>query len=322
MSLDRTVLAACLAVALWALAIHGAVGEASTTRVVVPISPGGAIDLVARVLAEQVGRAQGVTIVVENRPGAGSEIGTELVSRARPDGHTLLLNAAGNLLIGPQLRKLNYDPLTSFEPICDLVGIPDVIVVNSASSYHSFADLIASARAKPGVVTVASLGPNTDLQIGFEKLKRAADVDMTFVPYPGVAQAISALLGEHVTAAITSYGTAAEQITAGKLRALAATSRTRITALPDVPTVAESGYVDYRIDVWLGLFAPANTPKGTVAQLADWFTAAVWSPEVGAKLMAQGLYPVGTCGADFAELLRSQYEEYGRVIREMNMKAE
>lgn len=316
-------LAACCAIALLALTGNSAWPQTTRTiRIVVPMAPGGAVDFVARLLAQQVEHMQSATIMIENRPGAGSEIGTEAASRAAADGNTLLINAVGNLLIGPQLRKLNYHPLTSFEPICELVSLPQIIVVNSASSYRTLADLISAARAKPGDVTVASLGPNTDLQIEFEKLKRAADVNMTFVPYPGVAPAVNALLGEHVTAAITSYATAAEQLKAGKLRVLAATTRTRIEALPDVPTVAESGYNDYDMDVWFGLFAPANTPQDAIARLADWFTAAVQLPEVKTKLVAQGLYPVAMCGTDFAALVRNQYDDFGRVIREANLKAE
>lgn len=321
--LMRKGLAACFVIAV--LAVAGNSGWSQTTRtirIIVPTAPGGAVDFVARLLAQQVELMQNVTVMVESRPGAGSEIGTEAASRAPADGNTLLINAAGNLLIGPQLRKLNYDPLTSFEPICELVSLPDIIVVNSASSYRTLADLISMARAKPTEVTVASLGPNTDLQIEFEKLKRAANVNMTFVPYPGVGPAVNALLGEHVTAAITSYATGAEQLKAGKLRALAVTTRKRIEALPDVPGVAESGYDGYDVEVWFGLFAPAKTPKDTVARLAGWFTAAVLSPEVTTKLVAEGLYPATMCGADFAALVRKQYGEFGHVIREANMKAE
>jgi tripartite-type tricarboxylate transporter receptor subunit TctC len=145
---------------------------------------------------------------------------------------------------------------------------------------------------------------------------------MTFVPYPGGAPALNALLGEHVTSLFLSYSTMAEQLKAGKLRALATWSRTRIESLPEVPTVAESGYKDYEMDEWSGVLAPARTPKNAVSQLAEWFTAALQAPEVKAKLAAQGLYPVGMCGADFAALLRKQYDEYVRVIRELNIKAD
>jgi tripartite-type tricarboxylate transporter receptor subunit TctC len=316
-------LVACSAIALLALANHSASSQGRTIKVIVPMASGGAGDFAARVLAEYAGRAQGQTIVVETRPGAGTVVGTELASRAAPDGNTLLITAAGNLLISPQLRKLNYDPLTSFVPICMLVSIPDVVAVNSASPFRTLADLISAARAKPGGVTVASLGPATDLQIEFEQLKRAANVNMTFVPYPGVAPAVNAVLGEHVTSVITSYASAAEQLKAGGLRALAATTTTRIEALPEIPTIAEAGYGNYEaFDVWFGLFAPAKTPRETISQLADLFTAALQSPEVKAKLVSQGLYPAAMCGEDFAVVVHKQYDYFGRVIRQANITAE
>jgi tripartite-type tricarboxylate transporter receptor subunit TctC len=314
--------AAAIAAILFTLSGHGAWSQtARTIKVVVPFSPGGVVDFVARVLAEQVGRAQGQTVLIENRPGAGGAIGAEAVSRAAPDGNTLLM-AFPDLLIASHLRKLNYDLLTSFEPICNVVSYPTVIAVNSASPYRTLADLLDAARAKPGELALASIGPATAYQIAIESLKRAAKVDMTFIPYPGGAPALNALLGEHVTSLFLSYSTMAEQLKAGKLRALATWSRTRIESLPEVPTVAESGYKDYEMDEWNGVLAPARTPKNAVSQLADRFTAALQVPEVKRKLVAQGLYPVGMCGADFGALLRKQYDDFGRVIRETNIKAD
>ena len=286
-----------------------------------PYAPGGVTDVLARLLAEEIGRVRGPTMLVENRPGAGGAIGTEAASRAAPDGNTLLINTSDMLVI-PHLRKLNYDPLKSFEPICYLTSVPDVIVVNSASPYRSLADLFDAARARPGVLTLASVGPASVFDISAEMLKRAAHVNMTYVPYPGGAPVLNALLGEHVTSALATYSTSAEQLKAGKLRALAAATRTRIEQLADVPTVAESGYKDFEVDFWLALFAPARTPQAIVAQLAGWFAAALQAPEVKARLVVQGLYPVGTCGSDFAALLRKQYDDYGRIIREANIKAE
>jgi tripartite-type tricarboxylate transporter receptor subunit TctC len=292
-----------------------------TIKVVVPVPPGGAGDIVARQLAEQVGRAQGVSVVTENRPGAGTVIGTESVARSAPDGNTLLLTAP-YLLISPQLRKVNYDPLTSFEPICHLVSSPGVIVVNSASPYRTLADLIEGARAKPRELTLASVGPGTAQHIGFEMLKRAANVDLTYVPYAGGAPAINALLGGHVTAVFAEYAPLASHLQAGTLRAVATSARTRIEPLPNLPTVAESGYRDYEVDLWWGLFAPAKTPQGSLTQLASWFTDALRTPEVRTKLAAQGFSPVGLCGGDFATLLRKQYDGYSRVIHEANIKAD
>jgi tripartite-type tricarboxylate transporter receptor subunit TctC len=284
--------------------------------VVVSVQPGGGADFLARVLGEEIGRMQGPTMVIENRPGAGSIIGTEAVSHAAPDGNTLLI-ISPTFVMNPYLRKVNYDPVTSFEPICYLVNAPTVIVVNSASPYRTLADLLDAARARPGDLTLAGSG---SFYIAFEMLKRAANLNMTYVPYPGGAPAVTALLGEHVTSVFTDYPTSAAQLKAGKLRALATGSRTRAEALPDVPTVAESGYKDYDVENWFGVSAPAKTPKETVSQLVGWFTAALQVPDVKARLAVQGLYPVGICGADFGAFVRKQYDDYGRAIREANIK--
>jgi len=301
---------------------HGAWSQTvRTTKVVVAAPPGGASDVLARLMAEQIGRVEAVTMIVENRPGASTAIGTEAAARAVPDGKTLLV-ITPPFVINPQLRKLNYDPLTSFEPICNLVRSPLLIVVNSASPYRTLGDLLSAARAKSGDLTLAGAGPATTVHLAFEMLKRAANVNMTFVPYPGDAPAVNALLGEHVTSAFTPYPGLAEQLKAGKLRALATASRVRDESLPDVPTVAESGFKDYETDFWQGVVAPAKTPKEMVSQMAGWFTAALQVPEFKTKLVSLGLYPVGTCGADFAALLRKQYDEFGRVIREANIRVE
>jgi tripartite-type tricarboxylate transporter receptor subunit TctC len=312
--------AAVIAVSLLTLSSNDAWSQATRTiRIVVPFSPGGAVDVVARLLADQIGRTQGLTMVVENHAGAGAAIGTEVVSRAAPGGNTLLI-LGDNFVLTSQLRKLSYDPLTSFEPICQLLSVPLVIAVNSASSYRSFSDLISAARAKPGELTMASIGPATSYHFAFETLRRAAKVDMTFVPYPGTAPAVTALLGNHVTSYIGSYAAVMEQLRTGTLRALATLSRVRIEPLPDVATIAESGYQDYEAISWMGVLAPAETPKETISQLASWFTAAMQVPEVRAKLVVQGLYPAVTCGPGFAALLHKEYDEFGRVIRESNIK--
>jgi tripartite-type tricarboxylate transporter receptor subunit TctC len=220
-----------------------------------------------------------------------------------------------SFVIDPHVRKVNYHPLTSFEPICKLVEAPSVIVVSSASPYRTLAELVNAARSKPGDLTMASPGPSSNQHIAIEKLKLSSNINLSHVPYPGSAPAVNALLGEHVTSLFAAYANVAEQITAGKLRALAAATQTRIESLSDVPTVAESGYKDFELDNWFGVVAPAKTPKEAVSQLAGWFTAALQVPEVKAKLVAQGLFPVGTCGADFGVLLRKQYDDFSRIIR-------
>jgi tripartite-type tricarboxylate transporter receptor subunit TctC len=218
--------------------------------------------------------------------------------------------------------KLNYDPLTSFAPICYLVNSPTVIAVNGASPYRTLADLIDAARGRPGELTLASIGPGTATHIAFEMLRRAANIDMTFVPYPGTAPAIAALLGGHVTSYFGIYSVMSGEVKAGALRALATAAPARIEPLPDVPTVAEQGFPGYEVDIWFGVVAPARTPKETLSRLATWFTAAIEAPTVKPKLVAQGLYPAGICGDEFAAHIRRQYEAFGRVIREANIKAE
>jgi tripartite-type tricarboxylate transporter receptor subunit TctC len=290
-------------------------------RAIVPTPPAGVNDLMARLLMEYIGRVHGVTTVVENRPGAAEAIGTETVARAAPDGNTLLF-ASSQLVINPHLRKYNYHPLESFEPICQLVVAPTVMSVNATSAHRSLKDLLDAARAKPGSVTMASIGPGTPFDIGLAMLKRAAGVDITFVPYNGNGPSITALLGDHVTSAFNSYSSAAEQIKAGKMRPLAVAMPSRIEPLPQVPTVAESGYPDYEVTVQFGVYAPAGTPKDIAAQFAGWFKEALQTPEFKAKLAAQELYPLGICGAEFAAHLRKEHEKYGRAVREANFKVE
>jgi tripartite-type tricarboxylate transporter receptor subunit TctC len=293
---------------------------ARTIKFVVPYAPGGANDILARLLAEQINRAHGTQIVVENRPGAGTIIGTEAVSRAASDAKTLLF-ITNPFVINPHLRNLTYDPLTSFEPICHLVSTPTAIVVNGASPYRTLASLVDAARVRPGDLTMASVGPGSATQLAVEMLKHAAEVNLTYIPYSGEALVANALLGEHVVSALVTYPSVAEHLKAGKLHALAAASLSRVELLPDVPTVAESGYENYEAEIWYGVAVSAKTPREAIAQLAGLFIAALQAPEIKRKLIAQGMIPIGRCGGDFGVFLRKQYDDYGRVIREANIKA-
>jgi tripartite-type tricarboxylate transporter receptor subunit TctC len=316
------ILAAVAGMVLLAMSGDGAVSQtARTIRIVVPFPAGGSADELARLLADEIGRGRGVNFIIENRPGAGTVVATEAVSRAAPDGNTLLI-VANSFVINPSLKKLNYDPFASFAPICQLVSSPLIIAVNSDTPYRSFADLVNAAHAKPGELTMATVAPATTQHIAFEMLKRVADLDMIHVPYPGGAPAVTALLGGHVTAVIANYSEVEAHLASGKLKALATASRQRIAAAPDVPTVAELGYQNYDTEVWFGLVAPAKTPADTVAQLSSWFNAALAADAVKQKLQREAIYPVGACGADFATHLRSQFDDYARVIRAADIKAE
>lgn len=304
-----------------ALATSASLAQQRTIKFVVPLSPGGPNDLVARLTAEHIQRNQGVSMVIENRAGAGTVIGTEIVARAVPDGNTILM-AAGSFTVNPHIKKLSYDPLTSFEPICYLVRSPHVLVVPASSPYKTLPDLLAAAKAKPDEIMFAANGPATSQHIEFEMLRRAANVNMTFVPFTGDAPTLNAALGDQVSVAILDYVTVAEYIKIGKLRAIAVGTQQRIDKLPDTPSMAELGYKDFDWAGTFGVLAPAKTPKDRIDELVRWFSASLKAPEVLAKLDNLGLYPMNQCGADYSAVLSKAYEQNGRVIRESNIKAE
>jgi tripartite-type tricarboxylate transporter receptor subunit TctC len=302
---------------------HSAWSQAARTIKVVVAVPSASlaytqVNRFVEQISEAFGRAHGPMIEIAFRTLADGTMGAEDVLHAAPDGNTVLMTS-NVFIINPYVRTVHYDPLTSFEPVCYLARLPEVVVVSGTSRYRTLGDLLSAAR-RAGDVTMASLGPTGSSHIAVEMLKLAANVNMKYVPYPSQAAAVNALLGEHVTSAVITYVGVAGHLKDGKLRALATPSRTRIEPLPDVPAVAESGYKDYEAEVRLWLFAPAKTPKEAVSQLAGWFTAAMQAPEVKAKLVAQGLYPVGMCGSDFGDYFRKQYIEYGRVIRESGIR--
>lgn len=313
-------LAAVTALALLAAISAGAVAQqGKTIRLILPFPPGGPADAMARILAQQIGASGGPTMVVESHPGAATEIGTEYVLHAPPDGDTLAV-ISNSFIVLPNVRKLNYDPLTDFVPICQVASFPPLIVVNAQSPYRTFADLIDAARAKPGTVTLGTIGPATSSQIAFEMLKRAANVDMTFVPFNGYTPSIEALLSNSITSALADYSTLQGQLQTGKLRALVTTSPRRIGPLPDVPTAVELGYKDVAADFFGGVVAPAKTPKEKVERLIGWFRAGINDPTVNAKFKALGFFAGGACGADFGALIRSDYDDYGRIIRQAHLQ--
>jgi len=312
----------CIGAAALALIGQNAWSQSGRTiKLIVPVPAGASTDFVARLMADQVSQTHGVTVVIENRAGAGGMIGTEAASRAAPDGNTLLITG-NTYLLDAQTRKANYHPVTGFEPICYLAMSPAVFVVNSASPYRTLAELLEAARAKPGELSMASIGPGSTFQMAFAMFTAAAGVKMTFVPYAGSAPAINAVLGQHVSSGFAGYAVVSEQIKGGMLRPLAVATLKRIDPLPDVPTFDQSGFKGLEVDNWFGVIAPAGTPRETINELAGWFAAALKVPEVKAKLALQGLYPVGLCGAEFAEFARKRYDEYGEGIRATGLKAQ
>jgi tripartite-type tricarboxylate transporter receptor subunit TctC len=311
--------AACLAIALVALGVEGGAAQATrTVKIVVPYTPGSGPDILSRLLSEQVAQAQGPTVVVENRPGGGTLIGTEAVARAAPDGGTVLF-VGNSFVVNPAINKGNYDVTGSFEPVCHLAATPMILVVQGSAPYKTLADLIGAAREKPGSVVFASGGPGSSLHVAIEVLKRAANIQATYVPYGGTAPSINALLGGHVTAVWADYPTVVEQLKAGTLRGLVTTSAKRVATLPDVPTFAETGVSTYEADIFYGLVAPAKTPPDLLGQLSGWFGAAMKASDMQPKLARQGLFPVNQCGAGFGTYLRQQVDEYRRATAGVNL---
>jgi tripartite-type tricarboxylate transporter receptor subunit TctC len=305
-----------------ALSVSSASAQSSRQiKFIVPFPAGGGGDVLTRMVAEKWAQIHGIATVVENRPGAATVLGVEAASRAAPDGNTLGI-VANSFIIHPNFKKLSYDPLASFEPVCLLANSPQVIVVNSSSPHKTLTEWLDAARAKPGELSHASVGPASPQHIAFEQLKLLAKVNITFVPFNGNTPALNALLGGHVGSVMSNYSEAAELVASGKLRALAVASARRVDGWPNVPTVAEQGFKDYSVEAWYGLVTPAKTPKDKVAELSKWCSEAMLAPELKPKWELQGLTPVGSTSEEFAAHLRKQSEDYARVIHEANIKGE
>jgi tripartite-type tricarboxylate transporter receptor subunit TctC len=312
--------AAILSAACIVMLALGASASAQTRRIIVPYTPGSGPDILARLMSEQIGAQNGPNMVVENRPGGGMVIGTEVAARAEPDGNTVLL-VANAFVVNAALKRGNYDIAKSFEPICQLASTPMLLVVQGSAPYRSADDLIAAAKAKPGQISFASGGPATSLHIAIEVLRRATGIDVNYVPYGGSLPAINALMGGHVQAVIADYPTIVGQLKAGTLRALATTAAQRVDAFPDVPTLDETKIAKYEDSIFYGVVAPAGTPAPQIKALSDSFLAALKAPAVQPRLTQQGLFPVGTCGAPFGGFLRETVARYERVIKDANIQA-
>jgi tripartite-type tricarboxylate transporter receptor subunit TctC len=319
MSVFKVLAAACVATGLIAISAPDAWSQSKSVKIVVPYTPGSGPDITSRLMAEQIGRMQGATIVIENRPGGGTVIGTELAARAAPDGATVLM-IANSFVANPAVNRGNYHPTNSFDPVCQLAVTPMVLVVQASSPYKTLDDLLAAARKEPGKLSLASGGPASSLHFGFEIVKRAAKVDMTYVPYGGTAPSINALMGGHVTSVFADYPTVVSQLKAGTLRGLVTTSPTRVDELPGVPTLTETGLIKYEDEIFYGIVAPVKTPPEALKQLSAWFTAAMDTAEVKPKLAQQGLFAKVRCGSAFDAAIKSKVEDYTRVAREANIK--
>jgi tripartite-type tricarboxylate transporter receptor subunit TctC len=290
-------------------------------RLVVPFTPGGSSDLLARALAPSLGAALGQTVLVDNRPGAGGSIGAAEVARAEPDGQTLLMGHLGTLAVNPSVYpRLAYDPLRSFVPVAMVARVPNVLVVSAASPFKSLADLLAAARARPGRLSYSSGGNGSAAHIAFEALKLRAGVFLLHIPYRGTAPSIVDLLAGQVDASFTGVTAVLPQVQAGRLRALAVSSLQRLPSLPAVPTVAESGFAGFEADQWYGLVAPAATPAATVARLNAVVNQALALPEVARLLAAEGALPLPGTPQAFGELIRREIPRWAEVVKAGHVK--
>jgi tripartite-type tricarboxylate transporter receptor subunit TctC len=291
-------------------------------HVIVPFAPGGAFDVLARVVAGHLEQQWHQPVLVETKPGAGSVVGTTVVARANPDGYTLVL-VANSLVINAKLRPtLPYDAIKGFEPIALMVNSPQVIAVTPGSSYRTLKDWLDAARAQPGTLTLGTVGPGTTQHIAGEMLQRAAGVKLVYVPFAGGAPAVNAVLGGHVGAVLGNLSEVSAQIAAGKLRPLAVTTRERIDELKQVPTVAESGYPGFEAVVWCGISAPAGTPREVVQRISDGIGQALNDAEVRQRLVVVGFQPAYLGPTDFAAHVADMAQRYSRIIEDAKITLE
>ncbi|MCO4889899.1 tripartite tricarboxylate transporter substrate binding protein [Cupriavidus sp. WGtm5] len=292
-------------------------------RMVVPFPPGSSPDLIARILTEKLAAALGQSVVVENRPGAGGNIGTGMVARAAPDGYTLLFTINGPLVTAPTLsRNLNYDPFRQLAPVTLVATSPNVLVVDARLPVHNLREFVALARSRAGELNYGSPGNGSASHLAMEQLKAMAGVELQHVPYPGFPQVTTAMVGGQVQAAFMVPAIAMPQVNAGKLRVLAVTTTGRTAVLPSVPTVAESGYPGFEAISWQAVLAPAGTPQAVIDRLYRELVAIIGSADVRDKMRAQYFVPAGTAPASLRQTMASEKARWDKVIRAAGVQPE
>ena len=292
-------------------------------RFVVPYPPSGAADIVARILAQKLGDALGATVVVDNRAGAGGNLGTDLVAKAAPDGYTLLMGNVGPLAINVSLSKrLPFDPLKDLAPVSFMVVYPNVLVVNPALPAKSVSELIALAKARPGQLSYGSAGTGSSTHLAAELFKSMAGIEMAHVPYKGGGQAVVDVISGQVQLYFSSMLGALPHLKSGKLRALAVTGSKRSRAAPELPTIAESGFPGYEANNWLGLMVPAGTPAAIIMRLNREIVKIFAQPDMLERLAAQGGEPETGSPEKFAEYIRSEIRKWAKVVKSSGAQVE
>ena len=314
------------AMAAAAMGIQGvawAAGEwpQRAVRMVVPFPPGGGTDATSRLVADKLNLSMGWTVVVDNKPGAGGNIGLDAVAKAAPDGYTIGMGQAANLAINPSLyAKMPFDPLKDFTPIVSVALQPVVLTVRADSPFKNLGDFIKAAKAKTGAYGIDQAGNGTVGHLAGEMLARRAGIEILQVPYKGANPAMTDLLGGQVALYFGNTVSVMPQLSSGKVRALAVTSAQRVSSLPNVPTVAEQGYADFEASTWLGLVGPANMPPDVVKRIGDATMKLLATKEVQDKLAQEGSMPTPANGEKFGAWIKSEHAKWGKLIREANIK--
>jgi tripartite-type tricarboxylate transporter receptor subunit TctC len=292
-------------------------------RLVVPFPPAGTTDILARDVGQRLTDALGQSVVIDNRPGAAGNVGSDLVAKSAPDGYTLLMCTVSTHAINPSLySNLPYDHIKDFAPIILVARVPNVLEVNPGVPVFTVADLIKLAKEKPGQLNFASSGSGTSIHLSGELFKTMAGVDMVHVPYKGSAPAITDLIGGQVQLMFDNLPSSLQQIKAGKLRAIAVTSAQRSPALPNIPTIAESGLPGFEATSWFGVLAPAGTPPAIINRLNAEIDKWLQSPEGKDKLLEQGALPAGGTPEQFTAYIKSETEKWAKVVKASGAKVD
>jgi len=316
--MKRFVAALAAVIAIGAIAPVAAQGAYPTkpVRLVVPFPAGGTTDILARAVAQKLSETWGQQVIVDNRPGAGGNIGSELVAKAPPDGYTLLMGTVGTHAINPSLyAKMPYDHVKDFTPVILVAGVPNVLVVNPSLPVSSVQDLIAYGKANPNELNFAASGNGTSIHLSGELFRTMTGVQMTHVPYKGSAPALTDLIGGQVQLMFDNLPSSLQFIKAGKLRALAVTSTERSSALPELPTLAESGLPGFEASSWFGVLAPAGTPNDIVTKVNGAIAAWLASPDAREKLAAQGAIAAGGPSDAFVKHIGNESAKWEKVVK-------
>jgi len=284
-------------------------------RIVVPYAPGGGVDIVARAVGQELSRRIGQTVLVENRTGAGGNVGSDAVAKAAPDGYTLLMASPANTINPSLYTKMPYDPMRDLVPIALIGSVPTVLIANRSLPVQNVKQLVALAKSRPGALIYGSGGSGTTEHLAGEMFKSAARVDMLHVPYKGGAQVMTDLLGGQIALMFVNQLAALPHVNAGKLKALGVASAERSPALPQVPTFAESGYPELIVSVWWGVMGPAAMPKEIVTQLNREIVAALASPEMKERLQTLSARPIGGTPESFAKFFADEITRWARVVK-------